>query len=92
MKEKLHVKQYLLNLQNSICKSIEAEDEKSKFQVDKWTRAEGGGGSSRIITDGRIFEKGGVNFSHVHGDELPRQLQHLDQNYGEGHSRLWESQ
>jgi len=67
MKEKLHVKQYLLNLQNSICKSIEAEDEKSKFQVDKWTRAEGGGGSSRIITNGRIFEKGGVNFSHVHG-------------------------
>jgi coproporphyrinogen III oxidase len=71
MKEKLIVKQYLLNLQNSICKSIEAEDEKSKFQVDKWTRAEGGGGSSRIINNCGVFEKGGVNFSHIHGDALP---------------------
>lgn len=65
------VKAYLLDLQNRICQSLEQEDGKAKFQEDLWTRAEGGGGRTRVITDGSLFEKGGVNFSHVYGANMP---------------------
>ena len=71
MKEKAYVKKYFLSLQNKICASIEAEDGNSVFHEDNWIRAEGGGGSSRIIKEGNVFEKGGVNFSHIIGTELP---------------------
>lgn len=64
------VKQYLLQLQDQICAALVAEDGKD-FLQDEWTRAEGGGGRSRVLEDGFVFEKAGVNFSHVHGTQLP---------------------
>ncbi|TNF06786.1 MAG: oxygen-dependent coproporphyrinogen oxidase [Gammaproteobacteria bacterium] len=71
MTDKLAVKNYLLELQNRICEGLQAEDGSSTFKEDSWVREEGGGGRSRVITDGAVFEKGGVNFSHVHGTQLP---------------------
>ena len=65
------VKSYLLELQNTICSRLEALDGKSRFHEDCWTREEGGGGITRILTNGVTFEKAGVNFSHVTGAELP---------------------
>jgi coproporphyrinogen III oxidase len=65
------VKTYLLGLQDSICSALEAEDGGAKFRTDEWTRPEGGGGRTRLIADGAVFEKGGVAFSHVRGDKLP---------------------
>ncbi len=61
------IKTYLTGLQQSICTQLEQIDGKSKFIDDAWVRAEGGGGLSKVIQNGTIFEKGGVNFSHVHG-------------------------
>lgn len=71
MTDKLAVKNYLLELQNRICEGLQAEDGGSCFREDSWVREEGGGGRSRVITGGAVFEKGGVNFSHVHGNQLP---------------------
>ncbi len=65
------VKTYLLNLQDRICKALEAEDGQERFKEDRWDRAEGGGGISRVLTEGAVFEQAGVNFSHVFGDKLP---------------------
>ncbi|WP_298633316.1 oxygen-dependent coproporphyrinogen oxidase [uncultured Umboniibacter sp.] len=65
------VKQWLLALQDSICEGLEVCDQKATFQEDAWTKPSGGGGRTRVITDGNIIEKGGVNFSHVFGDNLP---------------------
>ena len=65
------VKEYLLGLQKSICSRLEAVDGKAVFVEDAWERPEGGGGISRVITEGRVFEKGGVNFSHVTGATMP---------------------
>ncbi|CAA0111007.1 oxygen-dependent coproporphyrinogen oxidase [Zhongshania aliphaticivorans] len=60
------VKQFLLSLQDRICEQLEAVDGKAKFVEDDWGR-----GRSRVMTDGAVFEKGGVNFSHVQGDAMP---------------------
>jgi coproporphyrinogen III oxidase len=60
------VKQYLLNLQDRICMELSAVDGNADFVEDAWER-----GRSRVITDGAVFEKGGVNFSHVRGDAMP---------------------
>ncbi len=65
------VKTYLLQLQQSICAALAAEDGQAQFETDSWDREEGGGGISRVIRDGSIFEKGGVNFSHVFGTNMP---------------------
>jgi coproporphyrinogen III oxidase len=65
------VKNYLLSLQDTICTGLEREDGSATFQEDRWLRPEGGEGCSRVLTDGSVFEKAGVNFSHVHGDSLP---------------------
>ena len=65
---------HIQNLQNTICEALEQMDGKASFAEDKWERAEGGGGISRVISNGNIFEKGGVNISMVHG-ELPRAMQ-----------------
>lgn len=65
------VKQYLLDLQNTICQRLADEDGEADFIIDQWDRAEGGGGISRVIKDGKVFEKGGVNFSHVMGANMP---------------------
>jgi len=65
------VKQYLLELQDRICQALEQEDGQARFQEDAWDREQGGGGRSRVLTEGGVFEKAGVNFSHVYGDQLP---------------------
>lgn len=65
------VKAYLLELQDKICAELEQSDGKARFVEDSWERAEGGGGRSRIIKDGNVFEQGGVNFSHVYGAKMP---------------------
>ncbi|MDR9438982.1 MAG: oxygen-dependent coproporphyrinogen oxidase [Halomonas sp.] len=64
------VKTYLLDLQERLCTALASEDG-SRFREDTWERPEGGGGRSRVIEHGRLFEKGGVNFSHVFGERLP---------------------
>ncbi|MFZ5592842.1 MAG: oxygen-dependent coproporphyrinogen oxidase [Pseudomonadota bacterium] len=65
------VKAYLLNLQDRICKALEEEDGAGRFREDRWDRPEGGGGISRVLAEGAVFEQAGVNFSHVFGDKLP---------------------
>ncbi|HEY5371144.1 MAG TPA: oxygen-dependent coproporphyrinogen oxidase [Hanamia sp.] len=60
--------EYIESLQNQICTGLEVYDGKAKFIEDKWQRAEGGGGKTRVITNGNIFEKGGVNTSIVFGN------------------------
>lgn len=61
------ITEWLKNLQDSICKSLEQADGLSKFEEENWTREEGGGGRTRIIKDGSVIEKGGVLFSAVSG-------------------------
>ena len=65
------VRTYLLQLQDSICAALEREDGSGHFQEDPWTRPEGGGGRSRVMSAGAVFEKAGVGFSHVTGTSLP---------------------
>jgi len=65
------VKQYLLNIQSQICAGLEAADGKAQFRTDQWDREKGGSGITRVISDGAVIEKGGVNFSHVFGNSLP---------------------
>ncbi|HEX2854119.1 MAG TPA: oxygen-dependent coproporphyrinogen oxidase [Opitutaceae bacterium] len=65
------VRSYLLALQDSICAALESEDGGGRFREDEWTRPEGGGGRTRILSEGAVFEKAGVGFSHVHGRTLP---------------------
>lgn len=65
------VKSYLLGLQDAICKGLETEDGGATFSEDNWQRPVGGGGRTRVLTDGNVIEQGGVNFSHVHGGKLP---------------------
>lgn len=65
------VKSYLQTLQKNICSDLEEVDGSKVFLKDAWTRPEGGGGLSCIMENGAIFEKAGVNFSHVSGEQLP---------------------
>lgn len=66
------VKSYMLSLQSSVCDGIESlEDSGNRFIRDDWTREAGGGGITRVLESGETFEKAGVNFSHVMGNELP---------------------
>jgi len=65
------VKDYLLDLQDRICDALGAEDGSATFREDSWEREQGGGGRSRVLENGAVIEKGGVNFSHVFGDQLP---------------------
>lgn len=58
---------YIHELQDTITSKLEAIDGKAKFQEDIWKRPEGGGGRTRVIANGNVFEKGGVNISGVHG-------------------------
>ena len=64
-------------LQNKICAAIEFADGKSKFIEDEWERPEGGGGKTRVISNGNVFEKGGVNTSVVFGDVTPAMQKQL---------------
>ena len=65
------VKQFLLGLQDNICQTLELADGKGNFIEDSWQREEGGGGRTRVMRHGQEIEQGGVNFSHVHGNNLP---------------------
>ena len=70
---------WLQVLQNNICKALETADGKAFFSTEPWERPEGGGGISRVIQDGNVIEKGGVNFSAVHGavpDFLRKETEH----------------
>ena len=74
MKDKFY--QYIQTLQDQICKGLEDIDGVAKFREDIWDRPEGGGGRTRVIENGAVFEKGGVNISAVHG-KLPDSMQKL---------------
>lgn len=65
------VKTYLLDLQTRICNALSALDPSFVFEEDAWDREEGGGGITRCGAGGAVFERGGVNFSHVFGASLP---------------------
>jgi len=65
------VRDYLLDLQDRITDALAAEDGGDGFREDAWSRPEGGGGRSRILEGGEVFEKGGINFSDVRGDAMP---------------------
>ena len=65
------VEQYLKGLQRSICDELSAIDGAASFEMEIWDRPEGGGGISRVLAEGDVFEKGGVNFSYVEGGKMP---------------------
>ncbi len=70
------VKQFLLQLQDTICQQLEQVDGGGKFKQETWSREPGerlgGGGRTRVMTNGNVFEQGGVNFSHVQGKSMPK--------------------
>jgi len=72
MKNKFYA--YIQNLQDTITAGLEKMDGQAKFKEDIWERTEGGGGRTRVIENGAVFEKGGVNISAVHGP-LPKAMQ-----------------
>lgn len=65
------IRSYLFALQNNITDALCDLDNTLELQEDEWQREEGGGGRSRVMRDGHVFEQAGINFSHVFGDELP---------------------
>lgn len=67
---------YIHQLQDQITAKLEAVDGEAKFREDLWERPEGGGGRTRVIENGQVFEKGGVNISYVHG-ALPESMQKM---------------
>jgi coproporphyrinogen III oxidase len=72
------VEKYLLSLQNDICEEFGALDSKSSFDKDVWQRNDGRGrGVTRVISDGSLFEKGGVNFSIISGEKMPKSATEL---------------
>ena len=67
------VKKYLVQLQESICSDLESLDGRAIFEKDHWTKEDGNGsGITSVISNGNVFEKGGVNFSIVQGDKMPK--------------------
>ncbi len=77
------VREWLTDLQNDICRQLEETDGKGKFISDPWERPGGGGGVSRVLTNGNIIEKGGVNFSAVWGKSPDHVLKSLNLPAGE---------
>jgi len=65
------IKRYLLNLQDTICTGLASFEKSKDFQQEEWQHENGGGGRTRVLTDGAVFEQAGINFSHVYGDNLP---------------------
>ncbi len=70
------VRSYLKGLHDRITESVEALDT-AKFRRDSWQRAEGGGGESRVLSGGEVFERAGVSFSHVYGEKMPQSASNL---------------
>ena len=62
---------YLTDLQDRICQALQKIEAHTEFREDTWQREEGGGGRSRVLEEGGVFEKAGINFSHVRGSRLP---------------------
>ncbi|MGF1576289.1 MAG: oxygen-dependent coproporphyrinogen oxidase [Cyanophyceae cyanobacterium] len=79
------VSQFMQTLQDGICAKLEAVDGKSHFREDSWDRPEGGGGRSRVLSEGAVFERGGVNYSEVFGSQLPPSIT-KQRPEAEGHS------
>ncbi len=73
--DKQSVKAFLMALQDSICQQLEQVDGKAVFEEEAWQREPGerlgGGGRTRVMREGAVFEQGGVNFSHVEGKQMP---------------------
>lgn len=89
MKPDAHqVKQFLLNLQDTICQQLTAVDG-AEFVEDSWQREAGGGGRSRVLRNGGVFEQAGVNFSHVHGEAMPASPPLIARNLPGAVSRRW---
>jgi len=65
------VQKYLLGLQDKICDAFQEVETSVMFREDHWQREQGGGGRSRVLENGRVLEKAGINFSYVHGLRLP---------------------
>lgn len=65
------VDRYLLQLQDTICTAVSDEDGVGQFSEDRWQRKQGGGGRTRVLRNGAVFEQAGVNFSNVSGNTLP---------------------
>ena len=82
---KEEISRQFIELQNLICTSLKKEDGKAIFHEDRWNRTEGGGGSTRIIENGALIEKGGVNFSAVFG-ETPAKIK---QSFGYSSSEFY---
>ena len=79
------VSQWLQSFQDQVCEGLTVTDGGAEFQQDSWTRPEGGGGRSRVMREGRVFEQGGVNFSEVWGKDLPPSIL-VQRPEAEGHS------
>ncbi|WP_025764544.1 oxygen-dependent coproporphyrinogen oxidase [Dyadobacter tibetensis] len=73
-----HIITFFKSLQDDICQALETEDGQAKFQEDLWEHHSGGGGRTRLIQDGAVIEKGGVNFSCVKGEVHPRLRAQMD--------------
>ncbi|MDQ3229510.1 MAG: coproporphyrinogen III oxidase, partial [Pseudomonadota bacterium] len=71
MNDFARVRDYLTSLQDSICTAVEDADGAARFIEDTWTRGEGGGGRTRMLREGAVFEQAGVGFSDVSGTTLP---------------------
>jgi coproporphyrinogen III oxidase len=65
------IRSYLISLQDNICSGIEQQDGQKQFILDEWQRESGGGGRTRVLNNGAVFEQAGVNYSEVFGDDLP---------------------
>ncbi|MGB7288909.1 MAG: oxygen-dependent coproporphyrinogen oxidase [Candidatus Macondimonas sp.] len=65
------VRNYLLDLQARLCAAVEGVEDGARFREDRWTRPEGGGGQTRVLSEGAVMEQAGINFSHVLGGQLP---------------------
>ena len=83
---KIDITSWFKTLQDQICLGLEALDGNCAFQEEQWERAEGGGGRSRVVRDGDLIEKGGVNFSAVEG-ETPQKI--LDALAGIENKWIW---
>ncbi len=78
MYDKEKITQWFMSLQDDICQKLETADGKAKFVEDPWEREGGGGGRTRVITQGEVIEKGGVAFSAVYGKTPDKILQKLN--------------
>ncbi len=76
MSNRVAVRAWLTGLQQKLCEAIARADGMAGFSIDRWTRAEGGGGDTRVIKQGGLIEQGGINFSEVAGRQLPASATH----------------